>query len=325
MKIENGVLINVSISDIPEDGRLIIPGGVTSIGEYAFYCYSRLTSVVIPDSVTSIEDYAFFCCYCLTSIAIPNSVTKIGRCMFYKCHGVTSVSVADGNPAYHSANNCIIETASKTLIIGCRTSVIPTDGSVTSIGECAFDNCDGLTGSFVIPDGVTSIGNHAFSCCTCLTEVTIPDSIMDIGYAAFYGCRGLKTITIGSGVTNISGQTFHGTPLKSANKNYKAFWLCSDGSLVCIKKKYRLGKRSFVKGGLRICENGIHYCTNLFEIFDYYGGEYDKDFVIAECEVSKEQKGERDSSKRCARWIIPQRILAREEVIQILNEGGEKK
>ena len=67
------------------------------------------------------------------------------------------ITVADGNTVYHSAGNCLIETESKTLVLGCKNSVIPTDGSVTSIGEYAFYGCTSFT-SVTIPSSVTSIG-----------------------------------------------------------------------------------------------------------------------------------------------------------------------
>ncbi len=71
---------------------------------------------------------------------------------------------------YHSKNNCIIKTETKELEVGCKTSIIPSDGSVTSIGEYAFSDCTGLT-SITIPDSVTSIGNSAFWGCNELKTV----------------------------------------------------------------------------------------------------------------------------------------------------------
>ena len=141
--------------------NLIVESGVTSIGRYAFYNCTGLTSINIPDSVTSIYDYAFS-----------------------YCTGLTSITVDSGNTVYHSNGNCLIETGSKTLIAGCKNSIIPDDGSVTNIGSSAFYHCTGLT-SITIPDGVTSIGAWAFKNCTGLTSIIIPDSVTSIGRDAF--------------------------------------------------------------------------------------------------------------------------------------------
>ncbi|MDD7701085.1 MAG: leucine-rich repeat domain-containing protein, partial [Eubacteriales bacterium] len=119
-----------------------------------------------------------------------------------------SITVDSKNKVYHASNNCLIETATKTLIAGCKTSVIPTDGSVTSIGAGAFFGCTGLT-SITIPDSVTSIGDWAFYGCTGLTSITIPDSVTSIGDLAFYGCTGLTSITIPDSVTSIGKSAFY--------------------------------------------------------------------------------------------------------------------
>ena len=133
---------------------------------------------------------------------------------------------------------------------------------------------------------------------------TIPESVTSIGWGAFANC----------------------TSLRSAPAAYKAFFV-NDGEIFARQNHtyYKVGQKSFALGKLKLCENGLHYCTNIFDIFNYYSGEYGKDFVIALCDVSEENVGHGSDSKRCARWIIPQKILTREEVIAIMNgERNEK-
>ena len=130
----------------------IIPNSVTSIGEWAFYDCSGLTSVTIPGSVTNIGERAFAGCNGLTSVTIPSSVTSIGYCAFYGCSGLTSVTIQNG---------------------------------VTSIGERAFQGCRDLT-SVTIPNSVTSIGGSAFYGCSGLTSVTVKREIpVSIDYNTF--------------------------------------------------------------------------------------------------------------------------------------------
>lgn len=181
--------------------------GTTSIGDSAFYNWKGLTSVTIPNSVTDIGEYAFYGCTGLTSVTISNSVTSIGYIAFGSCPGITSIAVENGNPKYHSAGNCLIRTASGTLDLGCKTSAIPTDGSVTTIGTDAFHYCSGLT-SITIPDSVTEIWDDAFYGCSGLTSVTIGNGVTSIGGEAFYRCAALSSVTIGNSIESIGGSAF---------------------------------------------------------------------------------------------------------------------
>ena len=198
-----------TFSNFDRIATLAIPNSVTSIGSDAFRKCSGLTSVTIPNSVTSIGGSAFEGCSGLTSVTIGNGVTSIGQYAFRNCSGLASITVAQGNAKYDSRDNCyaIIETASNTLIAGCKTTIIP--NSVTSIGYSAFSGCSGLT-SITLPNSVTSIGEKAFSGCSGLTSVTIPNSVTSLGSDAFNGCSGLTSVTIGNSVTSIGSYAFYG-------------------------------------------------------------------------------------------------------------------
>ena len=193
--IDNGTLIKYN----GEGGDVIIPDGVTSIGEMAFWDIRRL--IQIPpggfNSVKNIEQYTLWGGSMLTSVTIPNSVTSIGNRAFHACRGLTLVSIPEGVTSIgEGAFSYCLDLSSVTI-----------PNSVTSIGNRAFWGCIGLT-SLTIPDRITSIEEGAFQWCTSLNSVNIPNSVTNIGNDAFWGCDSLIYITIPNGVTRIGDGAF---------------------------------------------------------------------------------------------------------------------
>lgn len=116
---------------------VIIEDGVTSIGSWAFYGCSNLTSVIIPSSVTSIGGYSFMKCSSLTNITLPEKITNIGTCAFSGCSSLTDVTIPN---------------------------------KVTSIYDAAFELCSNLA-CITIPNSVTAVGWGAFDQCSNLKYV----------------------------------------------------------------------------------------------------------------------------------------------------------
>ena len=170
-----------------------IGDSITSIGEHAFENCSGLTSINIPDSVTSIGYAAFSGCSGLTSINIPNSIKTIDRNAFHDCTGLTGVYISD------IAAWCNITFGGQSQV---SSNPLYNDG-------CNLYLNNELVMDLIIPDGVTTINDYAFTKCYSLTSVNIPDSVTSIGDWAFANCSGLTKVTIGTGVTEIGINTFY--------------------------------------------------------------------------------------------------------------------
>ena len=159
----NGCFVNIPLVTV------VLPEGLTSISSDMFLRCEHLTNVVFPSTLTNISGDAFAYCTRLCEIQIPSSVVVIGGGTnpFRGSESVTSISVEEGNPVYYSEGNCLIERDTKTLVAGCRNSVIPND--VVAIGKFAFER--GLEGPLCLPASVTSLGESAFFNCPSINKI----------------------------------------------------------------------------------------------------------------------------------------------------------
>jgi serine/threonine protein kinase len=184
--------------------------GVTSIGVKAFEGCKNLADVTIPQGVTNIGERAFRFCPSLTNVHIPGSVTSMGISPFDHCSGLTSISVDAANPAYSSTADGVLFNKDKTCLVsysmGKAGSYVIPEG-VTNLGESSFAGSAKLT-SLTIPSSVTGIATYAFWGCTDLASVTIPNSVTSIEGGTFVDCTNLAQVKIGSSVTNIGGWAF---------------------------------------------------------------------------------------------------------------------
>ena len=201
---------------------LVIPNSVTSIGAWAFYGCSGLTSIEIPNSVTSIGVWAFYGCSGLTSIEIPNSVTSIGGGAFYGCSGLTSVDapaaffdVPEGSRSYYTkilrqvkvnsgelTENALlsIKRSNKTL-----QTLDVSDVTNTEFADEAFKDCYNLQ-VLVLPEGLQKVGYMMVAGCKNLQAIDIPASVEEIEQSAFEDCRSIKSITFGGASSGAPGR-----------------------------------------------------------------------------------------------------------------------
>ena len=167
-----------------------MPSALSSIGDNAFRDCSNLYSVDLPDYLNSVGAYAFAECTSLTSVFIPDYVSSIGRSAFWGCSSLTSVtipsSVTDlGVSSFDECPNMTSVTINSNAIISATTY----DRNLKSF----FGD---FNRSYTLGQGVTSIGNHAFSGCYCMTSVIIPSTLTSIGSYAFINCINLSWVKI---------------------------------------------------------------------------------------------------------------------------------
>ena len=199
---------DIVISDVVETENGLIP--VTKITPGVF-TGQDITSFYISKNVNSID--------VSTGSLFGNEY----------CENMNNITIHAKNTTYRSDGNCIIDIQNKSVVAGCAASAIPSDGSVTTIGQNAFNGVVRLL-KIVIPDKVVTLGAMAFAYCAGITQLTLGGSLTTIGSDCFSNCNNLETVKINN-VPSIGQRAF------AFCNNLKEVWL-NNGC-------YRVGVQAF--------------------------------------------------------------------------------
>ncbi len=244
---------------------VVIPDGMTSIGDYVFYGNSELTSVAIPNSVTNIGSSAFNGCEGLTSVTIPGGVTSVGAGAFAGCKGIAELNIQNGQQTLSFADASPFNGTSVTKLFLGR-----------NLASSYFKENPTIE-NIVIGDSVTTICEYAFYICDSLASVTIPSGVKSIGREAFNGCNNLKEVHIDN-IAAWCGISFYND---NSNPAYYAKGLHLNGELVrdltIPGNVSRIGSYAFYRntkvktvtiedGVTDIGNSAFGYCPNIFTI-----------------------------------------------------------
>lgn len=219
----------------PDITSVSLPRTLKSIGKYAFYGCS-ICSLMIPGGVTAMGEYSLgycknlshihFCCNVPGNCGVTYSYPPIGNfksTMLFGCDKLESVTIAYG--VTHIGDKAFsgipslrkVELPDTLAVIGsyafndCKgLTSITLPYSLKNIGTSAFEGCSELR-SIEFPYHLESIGDRAFAGCSCFTEITVPDAVNSIGVGAFAGCKNLTKISIPFTGVNRDSTKSHGT------------------------------------------------------------------------------------------------------------------
>ena len=215
--------------------EIVLPTGVTSIGNQAFFRCLKLTSINIPEGLKTIGNSAFEHCDILPDIELPNTVTKIGERAFAYCDAFTRFDLPP-----------LVTYLSTEILTGCASlTEVTIPATVTNYGTNMFYGASSLASvtvdpmnmvlqsidghlytkngktflyysvantatDFSLPSGVTKIIDSAFYACGNLVNVTLPGTLKTIGKNAFMLCSKLESINLPEGLSTVGAAAFRG-------------------------------------------------------------------------------------------------------------------
>ena len=287
--------------------QITIPDTVTYIGSSSFENCTSLGRIEIPGAITEIRGYAFNNCTSLTSIVIPGTVTWIQDNAFYGCQSLEFIVFRGEEEQWNAVTvydgNSVIDEASVICSAGALVSIQLTSGTagddlawvlyadgrfvLSGEGSCPDYYYDAPWYSFSraicfleVEEGVSNIGDYAFTQSTSMSFVTFPESLRVIGGRAFENC-GLLSVEVPEGVTTIGGGAFRCCGLMKSIKLPAS--VTSIGNLV-FNLCYDLSFIQVNDNNPAYCSDteGVLYDKEVKQLISYPIGRQEDEYTIPE-------------------------------------------
>lgn len=220
------------------DENIVVPSAVNgapvvAVESRAFAGSDRIKSVTLPKSVKiikkeafsgcnaleeinlggveKIESRAFYGCDALRNLTVPDCVTDIGEEAFAACGDIREMTF--GKAARSFGRNAFSGTTAKTLVVNGVAEWCASffdGGNSHPVAGAEKVIMDGRSDALIVPDGVLSVPDYAFSGWKSAKSLSLPDSLTGIGASAFEGWESLLTLTVPDGVTALGEKAFSG-------------------------------------------------------------------------------------------------------------------
>lgn len=165
--------------------HVIVPSGIESVQDFAFYGSNDLESVTFLDGVMRIGNLAFYQCAKLKEVILPDSIQAIGGNAFARCSALEKVRLPQN-----------LQTISRSLFYFCTSlKEVTLPLTLRHIEHNAFASCPSLS-AIDLPDEVRQIDHEAFRDCTSLKHVTLNQKLEKLGDKVFFNCPQLEKLIL---------------------------------------------------------------------------------------------------------------------------------
>ncbi|MDE5660021.1 MAG: leucine-rich repeat domain-containing protein [Muribaculaceae bacterium] len=207
--------------------KVVIPEGVTAIGNRAFSWCGSLAEIRFPASLLSIGDEAFSGCG-FTSVTLPASLTSLGSDVWPRNRNFAAINVEAGNKNFRSIDGVLFNADGSELLVfptGNKAETYAVPSGTHTLGARSFQEASNLK-NIILPDGLKRIESGAFAWCESLGNITLPESIEYIGESVFPFCYAMTSLHLPASLATMeswpTNEEFESFTVDEGNQHFMA-------------------------------------------------------------------------------------------------------